>query len=83
MKIYQKRSIVLARRFEAARVVLNIKVGRICKELETSRHIYKNVMIARTPLPIEWVDYMEQRYGISYIWILGGHGDMFIQRVNP
>lgn len=78
MKIYKNRTLVLARRFDAARVVSNIPVGRLCQEVKTTRHIYKNVMAARTPLPIEWVDHMEQHYGISYAWVLSGRGDMFI-----
>ena len=70
-----------AKRFEATRVVLNMSLERIAKELETSRHIYKNVVTGRTPLPAEWVSYMEEKYRVSYNWVLLGRGDMFIPRL--
>ena len=78
MKPKKRQPLIIARRFDASRVVLGITVGSLCKELETSRHIYKNIMSGRTPLPADWVDYMELTYRISYAWVLGGHGDMFL-----
>lgn len=70
-----------ALRFEATRIVLRLSKGRLCKELDTSMHIYKNVLAGKTKLPAEWVSYMEQQYRVSYNWVLLGRGDIFIPRL--
>lgn len=77
----KKTFLTPAKRFEASRIVLGLSKGRICKELGTSEHIYKNVLNGRTHLPAEWVSYMEEKYRVSYNWVLLGRGDIFIPRI--
>lgn len=71
---------IIANRFEAARVVLNVPKEHLYNELETTKHIYKHMLTGKKLLPFTWVKYMEERYNISPNWIYAGKGDMFISR---
>lgn len=74
----EKKNIV--KRFEAARIVINVQKEQLYSELSTSKHIYKHMLMGKKLLPFEWVKHMEERYNISPNWIYAGKGDMFISR---
>lgn len=80
----KKRNIsnTIALRFEAARVVINISKERLYDELETTKHIYKHMLMGKKKIPFEWVKHMEKCYNISQNWIYSGKGDMFFSKAT-
>jgi len=67
----------MANRFEAARVVLKLPKEQLYGELETTKHIYKHMLMGKKNLPFPWVKHMEETYNVSQNWIYSGKGDMF------
>lgn len=71
-----------SRRFEAARIVLNLSKETLYKELDTTRTIYKHMLMGKKKLPLEWAGHMEEKYRVSINWLLVGKGDILIPKVN-
>ena len=69
-------------RFEGARVMLGISKMEIINGLQTSRHVYREVMEGRKPMPFEWVAYLYTHYNIRPECIATGEGNMFMKSAS-
>lgn len=82
MEEYHHQKITIGDRLESIRAMHRFEQKEFIKILNTSKHTYVKIKTNKKSLPLDWVIFLKEKFGVNPDWLCYGVGEVFIKDNN-